>query len=936
MATNINLPTINIGGTSTTGADNEILQIIQDGPTAPFPPSAGDPTRPFYSPDVITPEQYFAGPVDFYRQTLGTGISVTDPTEEEEREDTSPNIFEPIGGGADQPENILQQTFGGTYNPSANNFSYGVQDVNDDVIGELTGVNFADMTPSGINAGFNAATTALTDSQRASLGSFATSKAEVEKSLGFGSMIEGAFKSLQGTAKQIDTAMKSGNLSTQIDAMLGTPTAAKPFGTGVSAVGLPNALGLMPPVAPFMGLAAGFGALNRSQQAQNAAAYKATGGTGGALMSINGMSVSRAPGSFQYGGVLPSGWSTKNIQAFEAVVNGYIPGTLTEEVYNKEKGIYEKNWQRDLISGEDILNSKGTFNQNGYWTDVTGQTYGGTIAKQTDSYTDALNAAITGAITAAGGTKGATTNISFTKQEILDLAAKRRAMGSTTDVTLQDMINAEARNKIEAAYGIGALRAGDNKARIYSRGGQFTGVASTSPTADYTSFKDYYGEEMDGSDVTDTPSTPSTPSAPAASAQVDSFNERPGWGDNTNDGPADSGSNNQGSRDGIGSDPDGPDWAMGGRIDMRNGGEAGFAQRPEFVGGNQTQPDGVSVADDQPRDVQEGTFVINSAAADFAGREDIEKMLRDAYKKVGDAGQSGVSQEVAINVSKGEVMIPPHIAKVIGYDRLNKINNRGKKEIARRQEAAGGGFIDRKKFAAGDVVLPKSKPKRVNQAALGDVELRADMEEFIQTDPLARLGWNLYEKGDLDIKAIVLPSKKEVQVNVAGVYTPRSERRDPGRVSRQFEGFAEKQGITKQNRKVAGVHYITGENVNYGRSDATLTLLHELRHHAMRHLNKKYKIPLPKLSREEAIFDAQDHANRIQARKVKPSIPREAKEKNLEITQRHMYMSPSANKEMATYQSVAEEVLKDRKVPPRTKSKEVEGFFTRAMGLLGL
>jgi hypothetical protein len=36
------------------------------------------------------------------------------------------------------------------------------------------------------------------------------------------------------------------------------------------------------------------------------------------------------------------------------------------------------------------------------------------------------------------------------------------------------------------------------------------------------------------------------------------------------------------------------------------------------------------------------------------------------------------------------------------------------------------------------------------------------------------------------------------------------------------------------------------------------------------------------------------------------------------------------------FQEIAEEVLKDRKVPPRTKSKEVEGFFTRAMRLLGL
>jgi len=59
-------------------------------------------------------------------------------------------------------------------------------------------------------------------------------------------------------------------------------------------------------------------------------------------------------------------------------------------------------------------------------------------------------------------------------------------------------------------------------------------------------------------------------------------------------------------------------------------------------------------------------------------------------------------------VSRGEVTIPPHIAKIIGYDRLKKINNRGKKEVSRRQQereqAAGGGFISRKKLAKGDRV----------------------------------------------------------------------------------------------------------------------------------------------------------------------------------------------------------------------------------------
>ena len=62
-------------------------------------------------------------------------------------------------------------------------------------------------------------------------------------------------------------------------------------------------------------------------------------------------------------------------------------------------------------------------------------------------------------------------------------------------------------------------------------------------------------------------------------------------------------------------------------------------------------------------------------------------------------------EQVDIMISRGEVIVPPEIAKIIGYDRLEKINNRGKKEVARRQEesqkeekpqaktVAKGGFI---------------------------------------------------------------------------------------------------------------------------------------------------------------------------------------------------------------------------------------------------
>ena len=53
-------------------------------------------------------------------------------------------------------------------------------------------------------------------------------------------------------------------------------------------------------------------------------------------------------------------------------------------------------------------------------------------------------------------------------------------------------------------------------------------------------------------------------------------------------------------------------------------------------------------------------------------------------------GDDKIGDEEAVDllVSKGEVYIEPTLAKIIGYDRLEKINNRGKREVARRQKEA--------------------------------------------------------------------------------------------------------------------------------------------------------------------------------------------------------------------------------------------------------
>jgi|DEB0MinimDraft_12_1074336.scaffolds.fasta_scaffold07948_2 hypothetical protein len=158
----------------------------------------------------------------------------------------------------------------------------------------------------------------------------------------------------------------------------------------------------------------------------------------------------------------------------------------------------------------------------------------------------------------------------------------------------------------------------------------------------------------------------------------------------------------------------------GGRIGMAAG---DVAQNPStemgFIGGPPDQfTEQQTIADDIPKEVPEGTFVINAPAVEFAGKEDIKQMLIEAYEIIAqadtNAGTDRTAQaakvpskeQVEIMISRGEVVVPPEIAKVIGYDRLEKINNRGKKEVARRQEeseqqekpqarqAAEGGFID--------------------------------------------------------------------------------------------------------------------------------------------------------------------------------------------------------------------------------------------------
>lgn len=172
---------------------------------------------------------------------------------------------------------------------------------------------------------------------------------------------------------------------------------------------------------------------------------------------------------------------------------------------------------------------------------------------------------------------------------------------------------------------------------------------------------------------------------------------------------------------GFGTGGHGGERAYGGTIGFAAGGlpqaeqavaqqKSGLSAPAGFIDG---EPENFSpektVADDKPVSVPEGSFIINAPAVEVAGSQDIKQMLIEAYTELGkrvDKAPSNTKilteEEVDILISSGEVVVPPELAGIIGYDRLRKINNRGKDEVSRRQAEAEGG--NEQGFAMGDLV----------------------------------------------------------------------------------------------------------------------------------------------------------------------------------------------------------------------------------------
>ncbi len=605
--------------------------------------------------------------------------------------------------------------------------------------------------------------------------------------------------------------------------------------------------------------------------------------TGFALQFKGGFGVTRRPGSFGYTGNT-MGLSHQQLKNMEAVSKGYLPQSYTFDT-TQNKGIFGQDTNiRIEDSGGAMAGTRSFYTANGQFYDGRTGQYSA-MGRMSD-------------LEAFARTNSAKYGISkeVAKQAIFDARAGK---GKVVDL-LRDA-QAAAQNQKVADRKAEEARVAQEQAEAQRQRNIEAGRQRLSG--------DFYGSDDEGPSISS-----SGPSRESAFDNVSDFE---------------------------GLDPD--DYAAGGVVGMAAGGVMA-AGSSGFIGAPPSQvPEEKTVADDQLTEYPEGTFIINAAAVEEAGESDIIKMLNDAEKE---AVRRGIAIDKSVNsaklidvaVSQGEVKVAPYLAKVIGYDRLRKINNRGKPEVSeRQQEAAQGGMLALNN--GGTVTGPASRPFRPDMAQLGDVEYRADLEEYIQNDDLARLGYNLFESGDLEIESVVLPSEEDrkIKVGIGGMYIPSegegftANRKNPSRNQKSFQRYVEQQQGPNSSDldKPAAVAFV-GKNVNYDRHQAAVTMLHELRHAAISYLEKKYDIPRPPLSFEETMMDAQDYINRIDANKVKSSIPKESDIKSLNFRKKGAYQDTNVRNQLENFQTLAkEELIRERGVPPRQPSIPQEGFFEK-------
>ena len=668
---------------------------------------------------VLTSEEYQNTLVDFYGQTLGaTGIEVETPPEEEPADPkpyVAPNIFD--SGGFDDSENlsVLSQPMSIT-NKGSNefaNFENLTMDVNNfgmpssygDYLSSSGKTNKSDMSAmeKSIDAklGGVAAKVNKTISEKYGIAFAAPTTASTQKQtvVGLGAKLMGAnplLTTIAGGLFSLDDSYKDPT----------GRTSARPGG----ALGLAYDLNMSNQYANFASMQAA------TQGGEEDAAFEGDNfqaGDKGFAARINGQIVSRGVGKRNYDGVY--GLSSEQLKTMEALQKGY--STRNFDPLNPENG--------DKLAGS----GKVGYDNAGRFHSMSGiSAYG--------REQDAINlgreyglslAEVQGLLSDVRGRTGMFSSVPEGKNLTQMLESKKAEKQAIEDKKVEDA------RKAATAARVAELQRQTAERQKAERAKEIEETNARREREDRARFG------------TVTPDNPGD------------------GGDSGMD--ASSGGGDGGYGGGAADGSDGGWTAMGGYIGdhkkMANGGVTETSEAIQPAGFIQRDPNATpqqEIADDIPFDAKKGDFVINAPAAKQAGKQDIEKMISTATTSLQEKGvdvrfgnpKMNVKDNISLLVSRNEVYIPKIVAEEIGYDRLEKINNRGKREVARRQDQAEqsqkgmneGGFIKKKEggeleefgVEINEQMNPKTKKQIKNLISKGNIT-RGSVEKLIDNLP---------------------------------------------------------------------------------------------------------------------------------------------------------------------------------------------------------
>ena len=613
---------------------------------------------------VLTPDEYQSSFVDFYGQTLGaTGIEVETPIEEEPEEENPYIAPDILGEGGNEPSNVLSQNFGIT-NKGSNEFAN---------FENITGIDF-DMPSSygdylsskGANKSDLSAIEKSIDNKLGGIANKVNKTVSEKYGLAFAKPTTASTQK-QGLA-QVGAKLMGANpmLSAIAGGMFSLDdsykdptgrTSARPGG----ALGLAYDLNMSNQYANFASMQAAI------QGGEEDAAFEGDdytqAGDIGFGARINGQVISRGVGKRNYDGVYDL--SPEQLKNMEALQKGY--STRGFDVLNPENG--------DKLAGS----GKVGYDNAGRFHGINGiSAYG--------REQDAINlgkeyglslAEVQGLLSDVRGRTGMFSSVPEGKTLTEMLEGKRAEKQAIEDKKVEDARKAATAARVAELQRKAAERQKAERAKE---------IEETNRRR---------AEEDRKRFGTVTPDDPGD------------------GGDSGMDASAGGGDGGYGSGP---SDGSGGGWtAMGGRIGMQEGGNTAEAEVVQPAGFIQRDPNATpqqEIADDIPLDAKKGDFVINAPAAKQAGKQDIEKMISTAITNLQEKGvdvrfgnpKMNIKDNINLLVSRNEVYIPKIVAEEIGYDRLDKMNNRGKREVARRQQKAEqpqqgmneGGFIKKK------------------------------------------------------------------------------------------------------------------------------------------------------------------------------------------------------------------------------------------------